>query len=273
MRYTYNRKTTAVYLELAEPVMLDAPTSSSTSLASAAGDGHPRRWTILAVLCLSLLIVVVDNTILNTALPTVARELNADTGSLQWIVDAYTLTFAALLVVGGALGDRFGRRGALMAGLVVFGLGSAAAATASSTGSLIGFRGLMGVGAALVMPATLSILTAVFPTEQRATAIGIWSAMAGIGIVVGPTLGGLLLAHFSWGSIFWVNVPLVLLAVALVATVVPGLPGRRNAGERIDLVGAVLSAGAMLAVIDAVISAPGRGWTSARTLGELALGL
>ncbi len=249
---------------------LDLP---SDTVPAGAAAGHPRRWSILAVLCLSLLIVVVDNTILNTALPTLARDLDADTGSLQWIVDAYTLTFAALLVVGGALGDRFGRRGALLAGLVVFGLGSSAAATATSTSTLIGFRGVMGVGAALVMPATLSILTAVFPAEQRATAIGVWSAMAGIGIVVGPTLGGLLLAHFSWGSVFWVNVPLVLLAVALVATVVPGLPGRRAAGERIDIVGAALSAVAMLAVIDAVISAPGRGWTSAHTLGEFALGL
>src|SRR4051794_4210238 len=273
MRYTYNRKTTAVYLELAEPVMLDAPTSSSTSLASAAGDGHPRRWTVLAVLCLSLLIVVVDNTILNTALPTVARGLHADTGALQWIVDAYTLTFAALLVIGGALGDRFGRRGALLVGLVVFGAGSALAANATSTGTLIGFRGLMGVGAALVMPATLSILTAVFPERERATAIGIWSAMAGIGIVVGPTLGGFLLTHFSWGSVFWVNVPLVVLAVGLVAVVVPGLAGRRASGERLDLVGAGLSAVGMLAVVDAVISPPSRGWTSFRTLGELGIGL
>src|SRR3954464_3058995 len=168
MRYTYGRKATAVHSAPREPVMLDSPTAASTSPATAGGEGHPRRWSILAVLCLSLLIVVVDNTILNTALPTVARDLHADTGALQWIVDAYTLTFAALLVIGGALGDRFGRRGALLVGLVVFGAGSAAAAMATSTGTLIGFRALMGVGAALVMPATLSILTAVFPSEQRA---------------------------------------------------------------------------------------------------------
>ncbi len=176
--------------------------------------GHPRRRRILLVLCLSLLVVVIDNTILNTALPTLARVLHAGTSSLQWITDAYTLCFAALLIPAGALGDRYGRRRSLIGGLAVFALGSTAAAFAAGTGTLIAARVVMGLGAAFVMPATLSILTAVFPPKERPQAIAAWSAVAGVGIVIGPTLGGLLLAHFWWGSIFLINIPLVGLALA-----------------------------------------------------------
>ncbi len=235
--------------------------------------GHPRRRAVLAVMCLSLLIVVIDNTILNTALPTLARVLGASTTGLQWITDAYTLAFAALLIMAGAIGDRFGRRAALIVGLVVFAAGSAWAALSGDTSTLIAARVVMGVGAAFVMPATLSILTAVFPARERAGAISAWSAIAGVGIVVGPTLGGFLLAHFYWGSVFWVNVPLAAVALVAVLTVVPRLPGRpRNGSARLDTLGAVLSAAAMLAVIDAVIEGPNRGWTSAGTLGELGAG-
>ena len=235
--------------------------------------GHPRRRAILAVMCLSLLVVVIDNTILNTALPTLARVLHASTSDLQWITDGYTLTFAALLVMAGALGDRFGRRNALLLGLVIFASGSAWAALSGDSSTLIAARAVMGAGAAFVMPATLSILTAVFPARERAGAISAWSAIAGVGIVVGPTLGGLLLAHFYWGSVFWVNVPLVVVAIAAVCVVVPGLPGERSAGTRLDVLGAAFSAAAMLAVVDAVIEGPNRGWTSAATLGELAIGV
>jgi EmrB/QacA subfamily drug resistance transporter len=223
-------------------------------------------------MCLALLVVVIDNTILNTALPTLASVLHASTTDLQWITDAYTLTFAALLVMAGALGDRFGRRNALVIGLVIFASGSAWAALSGNSSTLIAARSVMGVGAAFVMPATLSILTAVFPAKERPGAISAWSGIAGIGIVVGPTLGGLLLAHFYWGSVFWVNVPLVVVAIAAVLTVVPNLPGERAPGTRLDILGAALSAAAMLAVVDAVIEGPNRGWTAATTLGELALG-
>jgi EmrB/QacA subfamily drug resistance transporter len=223
-------------------------------------------------MCLSLLVVVIDNTILNTALPIVARALHASTSGLQWITDGYPLTFAALLVMAGALGDRFGRRNALLLGLVIFAAGSAWAALSGDSSMLIAARALMGVGAAFVMPATLSILTSVFPAKERAGAISAWSAIAGIGIVVGPTLGGLLLAHFYWGSVFWVNVPLVAVAITAVIVVVPDLRGVRKAGTRLDLIGAVLSAAAMLAIVDAIIEGPNRGWTSAATLGELAIG-
>jgi EmrB/QacA subfamily drug resistance transporter len=245
---------------------------TTTREAVTGQQGHPRRRAILAVMCLSLLIVVIDNTILNTALPTLARVLHASTTDLQWITDGYTLTFAGLLVMAGALGDRFGRRRALLLGLVIFASGSAWAALSRASSTLIAARALMGVGAAFVMPATLSILTAVFPARERAGAISAWSAIAGVGIVVGPTLGGLLLAHFYWGSVFWVNVPLVGVAIAAVLAVVPDLPGRREAGTRLDFPGAVLSAAAMLAIVDAVIEGPNRGWTSGITLGELALG-
>ena len=244
----------------------------STRETLAGQQGHPRRRAILAVMCLSLLVVVIDNTILNTALPVLARVLHASTTDLQWITDGYTLTFAALLVMAGALGDRFGRRRALLLGLAIFASGSVWAALSGDASTLIAARAMMGVGAAFVMPATLSILTAVFPAKERAGAISAWSAIAGVGIVVGPTLGGLLLAHFYWGSVFWVNVPLVAVAIIAVVTVVPDLPGRRAAGTRLDIIGALLSAAAMLAIVDAVIEGPNRGWISAATLGELALG-
>jgi len=229
-------------------------------------EGHPRRRQILLVLCLSLLVVVIDNTVLNTALPTLARDLHAGNSSLQWIVDAYTLCFAALLIPAGALGDRFGRRLSLIGGLVVFALGSLAASFASSSGMLIADRVVMGLGAAFVMPATLSILNAVFPPRERPRAIAAWSAVAGVGIVMGPTFGGFLLSHFWWGSVFLVNVPLVALALAGVIRTVPETaePGRRS----LDVMGTLLVAGALFAIVDAIIEAPSRGWTSPATLAE-----
>src|SRR5580658_985570 len=231
--------------------------------------GHPRRRLILLVLCLSLLVVVIDNTILNTALPTLARVLHAGTSSLQWITDAYTLCFAALLIPAGALGDRYGRRISLMGGLTVFAAGSVAAAFADGTGTLIAARIVMGLGATFVMPATLSILNAVFPPKERPQAIAAWSAVAGVGIIVGPTLGGLLLTHFWWGSVFLINVPLVVLAIAGVVLLVPETaePG----GHRLDWRGTALVALALVALVDAIIEAPSRGWTAGLTLAEAAV--
>ena len=234
-------------------------------------EGHPRRKQILLVLCLSLLAGVIDNTVLNTALPTLARVLHAGTSSLQWIVDGYTLCFAALLIPAGALGDRYGRRRSLIGGLVVFALGSLAASFAPNAGVLIADRVLMGLGAAFVMPATLSILNAVFPPRERAQAIAAWSAVAGVGIIIGPTLGGLLLAQFWWGSVFLVNVPIVVIALAGVLWVVPETaePGRCS----LDVIGTLLVAGALVAMVAAIIEAPSRGWTGLGTLGEVAVGL
>src|SRR6204780_103245 len=231
-----------------------------TTAPPAAGrwpQGHPRRRQILLVLCLSLLVVVIDNTILNTALPTLARVLHAGTSSLQWITDAYTLCFAALLIPAGALGDQFGRRRSLLGGLAVFALGSAAAAFAPGTGWLILARVVMGLGAAFVMPATRSILNAVFPPAERPQAIAAWSAVAGIGIVIGPTLGGLLLSHFWWGSVFLINVPLVVLALAGVLLIVPETaePG----SHRLDFAGTPMIAGALFLLVDALIKPPAPG--------------
>src|SRR5207244_2298722 len=170
---------------------------------------HERRWWILGVLCFSLLVIVLDNTILNVAIPTIVRDLDATNSQLQWMVDAYTLVFAGLLLTAGSLGDRFGRRGALQVGLVVFGLGSLASAFATSSSQLIATRAFMGIGGAFIMPATLSIITNVFPARERGKAIGVWAATAGVGAALGPITGGFLLQHFYWGSIFLVNLPIV----------------------------------------------------------------
>jgi EmrB/QacA subfamily drug resistance transporter len=231
------------------------------------------RWTVLAVLCLSLLAVVIDGTIVNTALPTLSRELDASSSDLQWIVDAYTLAFAGLLLVAGAAGDRFGRHRALSAGLVVFGAASALAAISQTAGQLIAARALMGAGAALVMPATLSILSDVFREDPvgRAKAIGIWSGVSGLGVAIGPSAGGLLLAHLSWGWIFLVNLPVVVLALALGRRFVPA--SRAERAPALDLVGAALSVAGLGAVTYAVIEGPVNGWTSFATLAPAIGGL
>jgi EmrB/QacA subfamily drug resistance transporter len=220
---------------------------------------------------LSLLAGVIDNTVLNTALPTLARVMHAGTSSLQWMVDAYTLCFAALLIPAGALADRFGRRLSLICGLIVFALGSLAAAFAPSAGALIADRVVMGFGAAFVMPATLSILNAVFPPRERPQAIAAWSAVAGVGIVIGPTLGGFLLSHFWWGSVFLVNVPIVVIALLGVLWCVPETA---EAGHRsLDVLGTLLVGVALVALVDAIIEAPTRGWTGTVTIAEAATGL
>jgi EmrB/QacA subfamily drug resistance transporter len=229
-----------------------------------------RRWLALSVLCASLLAIVVDNTIVNVALPTLVRDLDADVSELQWVVDAYTLVFAGLLLLAGALGDRFGRRRSLLAGLAVFGAASACAAYAGGVDGLIGFRALMGAGAAFIMPATLSLLINVFPDpRERTTAIGIWAATAGLGVALGPVVGGVLLDHFWWGSIFLVNVPLTVIAVVAGRSLIP--ESRDPVARRIDWTGAGLSGAGLVAFVWAIIEAPAKGWTSAPVLGAGAL--
>lgn len=224
-----------------------------------------RRWFTLAVLCLSLLITVVDSTIVNVALPTLARDLRTGTAGLQWITDAYTLAFAALLLMAGAIADRFGRHRALAAGLAVFAAGSLAAALASTAPALIAARAVMGIGAAFIMPATLSILTSVFTSPaERAKAIGIWSAVSGLGVAIGPVAGGLLLARFGWDSIFLVNLPLTAAALIAGHWLVPD--SRSPAARRLDPAGAIVSVAAFTLLTWALIAAPASGWLDRKSV-------
>ena len=226
---------------------------------------YARRWKTLAVLSLSLVIIGLDNTILNVALPSLREHFDASNSTLQWIVDSYLLAFAGLLLTMGTLGDRFGRKRALLAGLGIFGTASLAVLAADSANQLIAIRAAMGVGAALIMPATLSIITNVFPREERGKAIGIWAGMAAIGIGLGPLFGGLLLEWFSWTSVFLVNVPVT--AVALLAGVALVPESRDPHPGRFDLVGAGISVAALVTLVYGVIEAPERGWTSPAILG------
>jgi EmrB/QacA subfamily drug resistance transporter len=227
-----------------------------------------RRWWILAVLCLSVLLVVVDNTIVNVALPTISRDLHASTSALQWVVDGYTLSFAGLLLLGGNLGDRLGRRRFLQLGLVLFGLFSVGAALAQNTGELITARALMGIGAAMVYPATLAILNTVFTAaRERAIAIGVWSAISGLAVAIGPLAGGTLLDHFNWSSVFYVSVPLVVAAVIAGRILLPESRDQ-NAG-RFDPLGALLSAAGIALLTWSIIEAPEHGWGSAATVGGI----
>jgi EmrB/QacA subfamily drug resistance transporter len=232
----------------------------------------PRRSTaLLAVLCLGLFVISLDDTILNVALPALAADLGADARDLQWTVDAYLLVFCALVLTAGALGDRFGRRRSFAAGLVLFGASSVAAAFCTSPEALIAVRASMGVGAALIMPSTLSLITAVFTGAERTRAIAAWTAIAGLGVAAGPLAGGFLVEHASWRWVFLVNVPIVIVALVGCATLVP--ESRDPGARRLDLPGLALSGTALGAIVWALIEAPVRGWTDAVVLGALAAGL
>ena len=255
--------------------MTDASTALQTAPSSPPGvDDHVyrRRWWTLAVLCMSLVVIGVDNTILNVALPTLVSDLHATTSQLQWIVDGYTLVFAGLLLTAGSLGDRFGRRGALSIGLLIFGFGSVLSATAGSASQLIATRCIMGIGGALIMPATLSIVTNVFTVAtERARAIAIWAGFSAMGIAIGPLAGGYLLEHFYWGSVFLVNVPIVILALIGGRLFVP--TSKDPAAPKLDPLGAVLSIAGLTALLWTIIEAPSKGWTSSATSGGLAVAL
>ncbi len=225
---------------------------------------YARRWKILTVLCTSLVVVIVGNTALNVALPTLARELNASLSEQQWMVDAYGLVFAGLLLTAGTLGDRYGRKGALQFGLTVFLGGSLFSAFMNSATAIVVGRAIMGFGAAFIMPATLSILTNVFPRHERGKAIAVWAGISGGGAAIGPVASGFLLEHFSWGSVFLVNVPIV--AIALVAGYVLLPKSRDPEPERLDPTGALLSIAALGALVYAIIEAPRRGWASGDSL-------
>ena len=229
---------------------------------------HQNRWRILAVLCLSLILVVVSVSSLNVALPTMQRALQASASDLQWFIDSYALVFAGLLLPAGALGDRFGRRGALQFGLAIFAGAAVLSSLSGSPEEVIAFRGVMGVGAALIMPATLSIITTVFPPEERTKAIAIWTGLAGAGGAIGPVTSGLLLEGFDWPAVFLINVPIALGAMALVFWIVP--TSRDPESQPFDPAGALLSIGGLLVLLYAVIEGPNVGWTDPVTLGLFA---
>ena len=217
-----------------------------------------RRWGALAVLSGALALISLDNTIVNVALPSMQESLDATTSALQWVVDAYSVLFAGSLLLAGSLGDRFGRRRILMIGLLVFGAGSLAAGLAADVNVLTLCRAVMGVGAAFIMPSTLSIVVQVFREPRvRAQAIGIWSAVAGVGVALGPIIGGLLLERFTWHAIFLVNPPLIVLVLLAVLLVVP--ESRDDSRPQLDMRGAALSSLGLVALIVTIIQLPEQG--------------
>jgi len=248
---------------------------------STSGEGHPRRWAILGVLVVSLLVVVLDNTILNIALPTIQRDLEASQGELVWAVDSYILVFAALLFTWGVLGDRYGRKRILVLGLVVFGSSSAACAFALSPEMLIGFRAVMGIGGAAVLPTTLAIITVVFPPHERGKAIGLWAGAVGAAVALGPILGGALLQNpqwfepltgNAWGSVFLINVPIVIVGLLAILRVVPET--RNPDSRKLDVLGLVLSiTGLVLLVYGIIHASETRTWVDPMVLGPMFAGI
>ncbi|MFI6305047.1 MFS transporter [Amycolatopsis thailandensis] len=228
----------------------------------------PRRWWILIVLCLSTLVLVVDNMVLTVAVPPLAEDLGASAQDTQWILDSYILVFAGLLLTSGSLGDRFGRRKVMVIGLLLFGVASLVAAFAANPLELIASRAVMGVGGALIMPSTLSILITVFDDEERRKAMAAWSAVAMLGLIGGPVLGGVLIAWFWWGAVFLINVPIVVIAVIAAFTL---MPESKGPWQKPDPLGAILSATGMVALIWTIIELPKHGFTEAGTLVPLAI--
>ncbi|WP_344989734.1 MFS transporter [Tsukamurella soli] len=247
-----------------------------SDLPTAASRGRTGKWVVLAVLCATVLLVMIDNTIVNVALPTIAVDLHAGTSGLQWVVDAYTLVFAGLLLGAGHAGDRFGRKRMLLLGVAGFAAMSAVAASVTSLDALIAARAGLGVAASLIFPATLALIMDTFGGEDtrarahRAVAVGLWAAMAGVGVAIGPVVGGWLLEHYSWASVFWVTVPygavlLVAGAVLLPESRGPSLPGR------FDWAGLALSVAAVGTLVWTVIEGPHHGWASPASLAGFAV--
>jgi EmrB/QacA subfamily drug resistance transporter len=233
---------------------------------------YHRRWAALVVLCVSLLIVVLDTTVLNVALPTIVRDLHASTSQLQWVVDAYVIVFAGLLLLSGSVADRVGRKQTFLAGLIAFAAGSTWAAFSGSVPMLIAARASMGIGGALIMPSTLAIITNMFRDRaERQRAIGMWAATSGAGAALGPIIGGVLLAHFWWGSVFLINVPLAAIGFACALPLVPDSRNRHAAAP--DLAGAALSIAGLGLLLWSIIQAPVDGWSSPLVIGTGVSGL
>ena len=230
---------------------------------------YKKRWTAMVFLAVSLLVIALDNTVMNLALPSISKELGADATGLQWIVDAYILIFAGMLLTLGSIGDRFGRKRLLQIGLAVFGLFSLGAALSNSTGMLIGMRALMGIGAAMIMPSTLSIITATFrDSKERGQAIAFWAATFALGTGIGPLIGGWLLNHFNWSSVFYINVPIVI--VGLIGGYFFVQNSCADHPRRIDVPGCVLSILGLLALIYGIIQAGIDGWNAGNVIASFA---
>ncbi|MCH0542190.1 MFS transporter [Streptomyces sp. MUM 203J] len=241
-----------------------------TPAATPSGGGHPQRWLILGVVCLAQLTVLLDNTVLNVAIPSLTRELDASTSDIQWMINAYALVQSGLLLTAGNAADRYGRKRMLLTGLAVFGLGSLAAGLAQSSTQLIAARAGMGVGGALLMTTTLAVVVQIFDDTERVKAIAIWSTVSSLGFAAGPLLGGFVLDHFWWGAIFLINLPVAALGLAAVTVLVP--ESRHRQGDRPDLLGALLSTVGMTSVVYAIINGPEDGWTSTEVLAAASLG-
>ena len=247
-------------------------TATRQTPATDTSAGYEKRWWVLATMTVCLLVVITGNTILNVAIPTVQRELNATQGELQWAVDAYILVFAGLLFTWGVVGDRIGRKRVLLIGLSIFAVGSAFAAFSSSPIELIGWRAVMGIGGAAVQPTTLAVITNVFPPRERGRAIGVWAGTAGIGVAGGPLAGGAVLEHFWWGSVFLVGVPVALFGIVAVLAFVP--ESRDPNPGRLDIPGVLLSIAALAGVVYGIIrGGSGQGWTTPGVLVPLLGGL
>lgn len=234
------------------------------------GQSHPRQGAVLVIMCLCLVMVVAAVSSLNVAIPTIVRELDPTSTEQLWIIDAYGLVFAGLLLLTGALGDRYGRKYALMLGLVIFAGAASVAGLAHDPTQLIAFRAVMGIGAALIMPATLSTLTVVYAPQDRAKAIAVWAGFAGAGGAIGPLASGLLLKWFWWGSVFFVVVPFAVVALVAVAMIVPN--SADEAKHKLDYGGAVLSVVMLASIVFGIIEGPEIGWTSPEVLGAFVLG-
>jgi MFS transporter, DHA2 family, multidrug resistance protein len=247
---------------------------TADTAVEASPSGHPRRWAILGVLVVSLLVVVLDNTVLNVAMRTIAdpdHGLGATQAELEWSINSYTLVFAGLLFTFGVVGDRIGRRRMLLVGLVLFGLASLASAYAQTPTQLIWARALMGIGGAAIMPSTLSIISNVFDPRERGKAIGVWAGAVGLGVAIGPVVGGALLEKFWWGSVFLINVPILIGGLVAVLLVVP--ESRDPKPGRVDLVGVGLSIAGLVSLVYGIIDGGEHGFGRAQSWGAIVVGV
>ncbi|TXS55896.1 MFS transporter [Streptomyces sp. t39] len=244
--------------------------TATTAANRTAPSGHPQRWLILGVICLAQLTVLLDNTVLSVAIPSLTRELHASTADIQWMINAYSLVQSGLLLTAGNAADRYGRKRMLVAGLAVFGIGSLAAGLAGTSAQLIAARAGMGIGGALLMTTTLAVVVQIFDDTERVKAIALWSTVSSLGFAAGPLVGGAMLDHFWWGAIFLINIPVAAIGLFAVVALVP--ESRNPQGDRPDLLGALLSTIGMTAVVYAIISGPEHGWSSAEVRGAAITG-